>query len=742
MPGLPTAGCRRCSRFCFRLMQGSYNYFLVAVSFVVATLASYTALDLTSRITVLARSLQRHAWLAGGAVAMGTGIWSMHFLAMLAFTLPIPLGYDLIDTTHSLMLAIVVSYFALYFTTLARATRVDLAVSGVLMGCGVAGMHYTGMAAMQMSPAIDWQPGWLATSLVVAIGASIAALSIARRLRNDHSRPMIRARVIAALVMATGISGMHYAGMAAAHFVPGSVCGAANGIDSAWLATTISLFTFAILFVTLLLSRIDARNARLAHAITNLNGEILRLATLDTLTGLPNRSTLNARITEAVDKASRQQTGFAVLFMDLDGFKGINDSLGHSIGDQVLVSFANRLRTCVRSIDTVARLGGDEFVLLVESISTADDARKVAESVLERTRDSAWSTDTPLLVTPSIGVAMYPSDGDTVEALLKHADAAMYEAKRAGRGTFRFFEPGMNDATLRTLQIQQALHEALARDYFSLHFQPKFRGDSRALTGAEALIRFRHPKLGAIPPLDFIPIAERSGQIVPIGYWVVRETCRHIRGWIAAGLPAMKVAVNLSTRQLAQPGLAAAMLEIVREEQVEPQLLIFEITETMAMQDAERTIVAIRDFQTAGFEIAIDDFGTGYSSLAYLQRFRVKQLKIDRFFTNGLDRHGKEGAAIVSAIIALAHSLDMDVVAEGVETVSQLDKLKSLDCDEMQGFLLGQPLTSEAFETLVRELSSGGGEAAASPTASPAASPDPASAAPLPSSQKPEPEPA
>ena len=653
-------------------MHGSYNFLLVVVSFVVATLASYTALDLTSRIALLGRSPQRHAWLAGGAVAMGTGIWSMHFIAMLAFSLPIPLGYDVLDTGYSLALAIVVSCFALFFTTRALATRTHLAISGTLMGCGIAGMHYTGMAAMKMAPGIDYQPGWLAASMAMAI------------------------------------SGMHYAGMAAADFPPGSVCGAAKGVDSTWLATTVTLFTFAILIVTLLLSRIDMRNSRLARAVSSLNGEIVRLATLDTLTGLPNRGTLNARMVEAIDRARRRQTGFAVLFMDLDGFKAINDSLGHSVGDQVLVSFAQRLRGCVRAADTVARLGGDEFVVLVEPLVSPQDARLVAEKVLERTRDGAWSADTPLPVTPSIGIALYPRDGETVDTLLKHADAAMYEAKRGGRGTYRFFEVGMNDAALRTLQIQQALHEALANGYFSLHFQPKFRGETQALTGAEALIRLQHPKLGALAPLDFIPIAERSGQIVPIGYWVVRETCRQIRAWREAGLPNMKVAVNLSTRQLAQPGLAGAMLEIVEAQQVAPRQIIFEITETMAMQDAERTIVAIRDFQQAGFEIAIDDFGTGYSSLAYLQRFRVKQLKIDRFFTSGLDRHGKEGAAIVSAIIALAHSLGMDVVAEGVETATQLDKLNALMCDEMQGFLLGQPLTAEAFEQLIRERAGAG----------------------------------
>ena len=259
----------------------------------------------------------------------------------------------------------------------------------------------------------------------------------------------------------------------------------------------------------------------------------------------------------------------------------------------------------------------------------------------------------------------------------------------------------MNEAATRTLQIQHALHEALVTDYFSLHCQPKFRGDYGELTGAEVLLRLRHPELGPLLPMEFIPIAERSGQIVQIGYWVVRETCRQIRRWKESGLPAIKVAINLSPRQLEQSDLVARMLDIVRSEQVPCEQIMFEITETVAMQDAPKTTNMIREFQENNFEIAIDDFGTGYSSLAYLQRFRAKQLKIDRFFTNGLDEYDHEGSAIVSAIIKLAHSLEMDVVAEGVETASQLEKLKGMMCDEMQGFLLGKPLAVEEFSALL-----------------------------------------
>ncbi|MGF6986752.1 diguanylate cyclase (GGDEF)-like protein [Paraburkholderia atlantica] len=683
-------------------MHSSYNLWLVAISFAVATLASYTALDLTGRIFLLASARRRQAWRLGGALALGVGIWSMHFVAMLAFSLPIPLGYDLGLTAYSLALAIGASYLALFLTTQQRLTPARLLAGGVVMGIGIAGMHYTGMAALRMAPAIHYRPVWFAASIAIAIGASSAALWMARALSNEHERHIARKRLAAALVMGVAISGMHYTAMAAADFAPGAICGAANDMDAQWLATAVILLTFAVLIVTLMLSRFDVRTTFLLGAVSKLNGQIVRLATLDALTGLPNRATLTERIERAISGARRQRTSFAVLFMDLDGFKTINDSLGHSAGDAVLSAFAQRLQQCVRSSDTVARLGGDEFVVLAEHLTSGDDAAALADGVLERMRQGTWSDEQPLQVMPSIGIALYPRDGDSVETLLQHADAAMYEAKRAGRGTYRFFERSMNEAATRTLQIQQVLHDAFANERFSLVFQPKFQRGGDALAGAEALIRLHDPELGALTPAEFIPVAERSGQIVQIGYWVVRETCRRIRGWIEQGLPAMKVAINLSPRQLLQPDLVETILEIVRTEGVACEQIMFEITESVAMQDAARTVDVIRAFQASGFDISIDDFGTGYSSLAYLQRFQVKQLKIDRFFTHGLDANGAAGSAIVSAIIALAHSLEMDVVAEGVETQSQLDKLRSMMCDEMQGYLLGKPVSAEDFGAMLR----------------------------------------
>ncbi|SCX78858.1 bifunctional diguanylate cyclase/phosphodiesterase [Nitrosospira sp. Nsp13] len=680
-------------------MHGTYDYWLVALSLAMAMLASYTALDLSGHISVLTRPRIRHAWLAGGAAAMGIGIWSMHFIGMLAFSLPISLGYDLATTSYSLVIAILLSYFVLYIVTQKKLTPLRLITGGTLMGFGISSMHYTGMAAMQMQPGIHHDPTLFVTSIVIAIAAANAALWIA--LSDTEPTRLIAKRIGAAFLMGIAITGMHYTGMAAAHFPLDSVSSAANGINSQWLTTTIILLSFAFLIGTLMVLRFDARTSFLVGSVSQLNSQIIRLATFDTLTNLPNRWTLMERMEQAIHASRHHQKMFAILFMDLDGFKIINDSLGHSAGDEILKAFAQRLLHCVRGGDMVVRLGGDEFVVLLENLASPADAANMAESVLSRMRQGLWADNQPLQVMPSIGITLFPQDGDTAEALLKNADAAMYEAKRGGRSTYRFFEANMNEAATRTLQIQHALHEALVTDYFSLHFQPKFRGDNGELTGAEVLLRLRHPELGPLLPMEFIPIAERSGQIVQIGYWVVRETCRQIRRWKESGLPVIKVAINLSPRQLEQSDLVARMLDIVRSEQVPCEQIMFEITETVAMQDAPKTTNMIREFQENNFEIAIDDFGTGYSSLAYLQRFRAKQLKIDRFFTNGLDEYDHEGSAIVSAIIKLAHSLEMDVVAEGVETASQLEKLKGMMCDEMQGFLLGKPLAAEEFSALL-----------------------------------------
>jgi diguanylate cyclase (GGDEF)-like protein len=633
---------------------------------------------------------------------MGTGIWSMHFIGMLAFRMPIELGYDTRITGLSLLIAVSISYFALHVVTSNELSRLRLVTGGVLMGLGVAGMHYTGMAALRMQPGIRYSPGLFFTSIAIAIVASWVALWIAFTLRDSSQRNVLMKRFGAGLVMGLAIAGMHYTAMGAAIFRSGSICGVSNGANTSWLAFAVTGSTLCILSVTLIVSMLDTRfdvhAYRMTSSLEKANERLLVLATEDTLTGLPNRSSYMERAEQAIRQARSSGRPFTVMFMDLDGFKTINDSLGHSAGDKLLKAFSQQLVKCVRRDDTVARLGGDEFVVLLQGLGFPLEVEPIARGVIERMKGDLRIDGTPLRVTASIGIATYPQDGDSVEELLKNADIAMYDAKQSGRNTYRFFDASMSEASARTLQIYRGLGEALERNQMSLAFQPKFGGLLQELVGAEALIRWTHPEMGDIPPMEFIPIAEQSGRVVQLGDWVIGEACRQIKRWETGGLPRVKVAINLSPEQLRQQDCVERVQTMVEGAGVEPERIMFEITETVAMRDAEQMAKVIHQFQDAGFDIAIDDFGTGYSSMAYLQQFRVKQLKIDRFFTKGLDGNGEEGLAIVSAIIKLAHSLQMVVVAEGVETRSQLIKLKDLHCDEVQGFLLAKPLSSVDFE--------------------------------------------
>lgn len=698
-------------------MHGSYNCYLVALSLLVAMYASYASLDLAGRIRSTHGTQRKHLlWLIGGAGAMGLGIWSMHFIGMLAFRMQIGLGYDPWITSCSLLIAIMVSGFALYVVTRDEFSRLRLASGGVLMGLGVAAMHYTGMAALRMKPAISYRPLLFLTSIAIAITASWVALWIAFTLRDGNQRFMLLKRCSAGFVMGLAIAGMHYTGMAAATFQQGAICGAWNGVDSNWLAFSVTASTLTVLTMTLIYSMLDARydlqeyrlkasqeKAELNAVLANTNAKLLTLATEDALTGLPNRVSLIERVENTIREAYCRNDSFAIMFMDLDGFKTINDSLGHTAGDSLLKAFARQLLMAVRHGDTVARLSGDEFVVLLEHLNKQHEASSFAEAILHRLQKEFLIDRTPLRVTASIGIAIYPYDGNTVEELLKNGDIAMYESKRQGRNTYRFFHPGMGEAAARTLVIHRSLAEALDNNNLSLQFQPKFRGPNREIAGAEALLRWEHPELGEILPTEFIPVAERTGLIIAIGNWVIRQVCRQIRQWKEAMVPIVKIAINLSQEQLLNVEYVDQVLEITAAEGVEPELIMFEITESVAMRNPELAINMIDQFQRAGFDMAVDDFGTGYSSLAYLQQFRVKQLKIDRFFIKGLDRHGEEGFAIVSAIIALAHALNMVVVAEGIETPRQLAQLKQLHCDELQGFLLAPPLSPEDLQAILSD---------------------------------------
>ncbi|NWA28508.1 EAL domain-containing protein [Pseudomonas gingeri] len=680
------------------MLIGSYSSTLAFISLFVAILASYTALDLTGRIAT-ARGRAVYLWMAGGAMAMGVGVWSMHFIGMLAFKLPIALAYDVPLTILSLLIAILSSGFALWLVSQPRLPMMQLALGALIMGAGISAMHYCGMAALKMQPGIDYDPTLFSASLVIAVVASAAALWIAFRLRRNT--PHVRlARSGASVIMGLAIVGMHYTGMAAANFAEGSFCGAVGsglsgkGLDNLVLVTSLAVLSIALL-TSLLDARLEARTALLADSLSQANQELTQLALHDTLTGLPNRVLLADRIDQAMHKATAEGSCFALMFIDLDGFKPVNDAFGHHMGDQLLREVALRLRADLRGQDTLARIGGDEFVLLVQ-LAEPDDALQVASRQVSLVSQPFRVAGHDLLISASLGIVLYPGNGQTAEELLMNADVAMYHAKGAGKNGYSFFDTSMNNNALKQLQLLQDLRQALEHQQFRLYYQPKFDALKGTPVGAEALLRWEHPGEGLLLPDKFIALAEKTGLIIPIGDWVLDEACRQMRLWYEQGYQDWRIAVNLSALQFCHGGLVDSVAGALARHQLPANSLTLEITETTAMSDADASMAVLQKLSDMGVDLSIDDFGTGYSSLMYLKRLPANELKIDRGFVRDLE-HDSDDAAIVSAIVALGQALGLRIVAEGVETDMQQNFLTSLGCDSLQGYLLGHPLPAERF---------------------------------------------
>src|SRR6266568_3234606 len=693
-------------------MIGNYNSWLVFLSIVVATVASYVALDLASRV---AATHGTRYWLFGGALSMGTGIWSMHFIGMLAFQLPIPMSYDIPITLASLLIAAVVSGFALYTISHGRLSLRRLLLAGLLMGIGIACMHYTGMAAMQLKPPVRYSPPIFTASVVIAIAASVVALWIAFQLRTETILSAFRKKAGSAVVMGFAITGMHYTGMAAAIFAPDTVCSVSpQDINNVWLAGAIGGFTFMLLATTLLVSVFDAHLANRAakHAenlrLLNVNLEkqaaelsqtnvrlqdevkervrseeqIQYLAYHDALTTLPNRALFSKILNHGISQAHRRKKELAVLFIDLDRFKNINDTLGHEAGDALLKEVGKRLKQSLRESDTVARLGGDEFVVLLEELADQKHVSVVAHKILTTLVKPFVTLGQEFRVTASIGISTY-------------------RAKEEGKNNFQFYSKELNEHSFERLTMESSLRRALERNEFELHYQPKVDLRTGRITGVEALLRWHHPDLGMVSPAQFIPMAEETGLIVPIGKWVLRTACRQHKAWQDQGLPRLSVAVNLSARQFSDENLLQDITSIVKESGIDPVLLELEITESMLMNNVEKAIRTLDALNEMGIRLAIDDFGTGYSSLSTLKRFPINTIKVDRSFIRDLPG-GVDDRAIAGAIIAMGQALGMTVIAEGVETKEQADYLRGQSCDEFQGFYFKKAMPADELAQLLQ----------------------------------------
>ena len=431
------------------------------------------------------------------------------------------------------------------------------------------------------------------------------------------------------------------------------------------------------------------------------NERIIRLANFDQLTGLPNRTLLNDHFRYAINLAQRSGESLAMMFIDLDHFKDINDTLGHSIGDQVLMEVSSRLKSALREEDTLSRQGGDEFILILPG-ADADGAALVATKLIEIISLPCLVGSNELIVTPSIGIAIYPHDGETQELLSKNADAAMYRVKHEGRNNFHFYSSEMQAQSERNLKLANALRHALVRNEFQVHYQPQLSLKDCSIIGVEALLRWQHPELGIISPAEFIPIAENNGQIIPIGEWVLRTATKQLKDWMDEGLPPMMMAVNLSAVQFRQNNLSELITRILDDVKLPYHYLELELTEAATMDNPIAAIAAMDKLHEYGIRLSIDDFGTGYSSLSYLKQFNVYKLKIDQSFVSDIT-NDQDDKAIVTAIINMASNLGMQTIAEGVETASQLDFLRLQGCNEVQGYYFSRPLTKDEFETFARK---------------------------------------
>ncbi|MDP1979478.1 bifunctional diguanylate cyclase/phosphodiesterase [Undibacterium sp.] len=440
---------------------------------------------------------------------------------------------------------------------------------------------------------------------------------------------------------------------------------------------------------------------KLLETIETTKVELDHLAHHDVLTNLPNRILLQDRLGQAIELARREGRQLALMFMDLDRFKNINDSLGHTVGDQLLLSVAQRLVACVRHSDTVSRQGGDEFVVLLPAINNAEYAALCARKILATLALPHSIDQHDLHISVSIGISIYPDDGKDAEALIKSADTAMYHAKENGRDNFQFFKQEMNDRAIKRQSTEANLRRALERQEFVLHYQPKVNLHSGAIVGVEALIRWQHPERGLVPPEQFVDIAEECGLILPIGRWVLREACTQARAWQQAGLPPIIVGVNCSALEFRSEGFLENISAVLADTCMEPRYLELELTESVLMQDAEFTNSALLALHDLGIKLTVDDFGTGYSSLSYLRQFPIDTLKIDQSFVNHMTSDTND-ASLVNAVISMGKSLKMRVIAVGVETPEQYAILLDQECDEGQGYYLARPMTAEAMASLLQ----------------------------------------
>jgi diguanylate cyclase len=635
-------------------------------------------------------------WWAAGAITAGSGLCAAQYFALSGLILPWELSFRPASVGLAWLVSVLGSFLILATAKLPLGDEPRV----LLQASMLAVLWLTNLALSERSLGVApqfsvWSSHLPLASLGLVLAGTMLGLWLAfgprwARVGRFGTRQWLGAGAFGLLA---GISQeMSLGSLSFLNEVTASPAATLDGVTVQLLAAGGTLVLMLGLFGALVDARAHGRNVILASSLSEANRRLRDLALADPLTRLPNRTLFEEKLSDALNRVGTEPGALAVLFIDLDGFKPINDSFGHVAGDSVLREVGRRLQGLARQSDTVARVGGDEFLLMAEKPGGDLGASNVAQRVLAAvSKPYTLPNSVEVNISCSVGIVMYPENGPA-QKLLANADAAMYAAKRAGGSTYAFFEPSMEQDARNQLEIQHDLRSAIERNELELYYQPKIDGRSGQITGVEALIRWHHPTRGLVMPGLFIPVAERFGLIGAMGNWVIDESCRQLREWLDQGLR-MRVSLNLSVHQLRQDDLVPRIRRAVEKNRIDASLLTFEITESVAMEDTQVTMRAFAHLARVGATVSIDDFGTGYSSLAYLRKLPARQLKIDRSFVMDLDT-STDALAVVDAVIKLAHALGLRVVAEGVETTRQRDILLSLHCDELQGYLFAKPMSA------------------------------------------------
>jgi diguanylate cyclase (GGDEF)-like protein len=676
------------------MVHVDYDSTWVIVSILVAVATCYAAVSMEELVFKAAYKKLEKSILVTSGLTLGLAIWAMHFIGMLASHLPEGYHFDISLTVLSYLIGATASVFAVWLTTRPTLPMLRLILGALFLGLGISGMHYTGMLALSVEHhQLRYDPLLVICSVLIAVcGSGLSCLFIFKYKTAVKYKTALKA--VVAILMAFSIVGMHYTGMAATYFDTGF----AEALGSAHTEQAVLLFS--IIFITSLVfvagfavavleARLEERNQQLVR----INKELATQSLHDSLTKLPNRLYLTDYAEVIFSHHRLREEKAAFLYVDLDRFKSVNDAFGHHIGDQLLIQMANRLHEKLSSSHKLFRIGGDEFVLISEN-TDVNQAMLLAEEVLHFIQEAYLIATKEINISASLGIAMYPEHGTNLQDLLINADVAMLASKEQGRNTFTVFHSTTDQQDVRSQsKLINDLYKAVDEQQFVLFYQPKFTANYK-VCGIEALIRWKHPSLGLLTPQMFIEGAEKTGLIIPMGYWALEQACQQIQKWERSNSPFYPIAVNLSALQFENKKLFNVLEQLLEQYQIQPHNLILEITESTAMHHIDSSIRTLERLRKLGIRIAIDDFGTGYSSFLYLKDLPVDELKIDRGFLIDLQPNSKE-EAILESIIHLAARLGLIVTAEGVETQQQADILTNLGCNQLQGYLLGMPVNVE-----------------------------------------------